>query len=152
MPGVRSVPTSKQSRGAVKKASDLASDLASEKQREDRGRTPVCIFLNNSVCTLHLPPPSSLLWHCQRNCFSCQNVKWQNVQCRRISHTLHTWLCAREARSDWRQRWIDQSQRIPGACIPKRIIENNVYRLHFTVCSQPPCGFHALVLDVLETG
>ena len=58
MPGVRSVPTSKQSRGAVKKASDLASDLASEKQREDRGRTPVCIFLNNSVCTLHLPPPS----------------------------------------------------------------------------------------------
>ena len=43
-----------QSSGAVKKASDLAS----EKQREDRGRTPVSTFLNNSVCTVHLPPPS----------------------------------------------------------------------------------------------
>ena len=35
-----------------------ASDRASEKQREDRVRTPVSIYLNNSVRTVHLPPPS----------------------------------------------------------------------------------------------
>ena len=116
-----------------------------KKRREERKGGPLSIFLNTFIQTL--------LSQCPKKPFlmsKCQISNLQKVRCRRVSYTSHvcktlrapSWMTDVSVEvncHNWPIKGRTRSWYTGGG------IENNAYRLQYSVSPRPPHGFHATV-------